>query len=74
MRHALLFAPLLTLALAAALSSCGGSSSETPPPIEPDPASLGLGPTGENTKPPTIVEDRGSDSAGRRDGGRSRTP
>lgn len=31
---------LLTLALGVGLSSCGGSASETPPPLEPHPANL----------------------------------
>ena len=37
MRHALVLAPLLTLALATALACCGGSASETPPPLKPTP-------------------------------------
>jgi hypothetical protein len=50
----------MLLAAFASGASCGGSSSETPPPIEPDPASLGLGPAGETTPPPppTLVEER----------------
>jgi hypothetical protein len=67
MRRALLFSPALVLLLAAALASCGGSSSETPPPLEPDPATLGLGPAGEALAPATIVEEG-------RDGGKRKSP
>ena len=74
MRHALLFAPVLTLILAAA-ASCGGSSSETPPPAEPDPATLVSGPAGENAKPPLITPDRERrEGFRRRDGGPSSPP
>ncbi len=62
MPRALLSFPIL-LALVVALASgasCGGSSSETPPPMEPDPASLGIGPVGETKAeaPPTLIEER----------------
>lgn len=56
MRRALLFTPLV-IALAALAASCGGSSSETPWPVEPDPSVLG--PRGENATPPLIEEDAG---------------
>ncbi|MEI9948129.1 MAG: hypothetical protein WDO74_03925 [Pseudomonadota bacterium] len=38
MRHRLLFGAVLALGSIAALAACGGSSSETPPPLQPDPA------------------------------------
>ncbi len=57
MRHALLFSPILLLLVAAAFS-CGGSSSETPWPVEPDPSTL-LGPSAETVVPPSITEDGG---------------
>ena len=37
-RDRLLFAAVLMLGSIAALAACGGSSSETPPPLQPDPA------------------------------------
>jgi hypothetical protein len=37
MRQRLLFGALLSLGSIAALGACGGSSSETPPPLQPDP-------------------------------------
>ena len=62
MPRALLSIPALVPLLVALVSvaACGGSSSETPPPVEPDPASLGLGPAGETTAQaaPTLIEER----------------
>ena len=57
MRRALLFTPLWIALLAALAASCGGSSSETPWPQEPDPSVLG--PRGENAIPPLLEEDAG---------------
>jgi len=37
MRYRLQFGALFALAALAALAACGGSSSETPPPLQPDP-------------------------------------
>ena len=37
-RQRLLFGAVLVLGAVAALAACGGSSSETPPPLQPDPA------------------------------------
>jgi hypothetical protein len=64
MRHVLLLSPALVLAVAAALS-CGGSSSETPWPVEPEQTQLG--PAQENLTPPAITEER-------QDGGKPRKP
>ena len=55
MRHAILLAPGLFLLLAAAMISCGGSASETPWPVEPEPAQLA--PAGESLTPPSITDD-----------------
>jgi len=41
MRYRLLFGALFT---AGALAACGGSSSETPPPLQPDPAGFRYAP------------------------------
>ncbi|HYP75065.1 MAG TPA: hypothetical protein VER12_03885 [Polyangiaceae bacterium] len=41
MRYPLLFGAALT---AVALAACGGSSSETPPPLQPDPAGFRYAP------------------------------
>ena len=60
MRHVLLFTPALLLAVAAAVS-CGGSSSETPWPVEPDPSVMG--PRGESATPVVIEEDAGKGAA-----------
>ena len=60
MRHALLFAPAFLLAAVAA-ASCGGSSSETPWPVEPD--AVQQGPAQERALPPSILVEE------RRDGG-----
>ena len=60
MRHALLFTPALLFAVALA-AACGGSSSETPWPVEPDPSVLG--PRGESAVPPVIEEDAGHGAA-----------
>lgn len=38
MRYRLLFGAALALGMLAAFAACGGSSSETPPPLQPDPA------------------------------------
>ncbi len=57
MRRALLFSPILLAILAAVAASCGGSSSETPWPVEPDPSKLG--PSGEAALPPLIEDDAG---------------
>ena len=65
MRYAILLPPALFLLLAAAFS-CGGSSSETPWPVEPEAAQL-LGPAGESAAPPTLIEERP-------DAGRPKTP
>jgi hypothetical protein len=65
MRHALLFTPALFLLVAATAASCGGSSSETPWPIEPEASQLG--PTGEERVPQVITDDHA-------DGGRHRAP
>jgi len=43
---------LLALAVAGALAACGGSSSETPPPLEPDPRGFHYAPA----LPPTASE------------------
>ena len=64
MRLALLLSPALLLLLAAAVS-CGGSSSETPWPVEPEAAQLG--PAGESLAPPSLTEERP-------DAGRRKTP
>ena len=61
MPRALLSIPaLLFLVALVSGAACGGSSSETPPPVEPDPASLGLGPIGETktAETPTLIEER----------------
>ena len=60
MPRALLSIPALLFLVALVSGACGGSSSETPPPVEPDPASLGLGPIGETKaeQPPTLIEER----------------
>jgi hypothetical protein len=55
MRHAFLCAILLP----AAAASCGGSSSETPWPVEPEPSQVGIGPSQENPTPPSLIEDAG---------------
>jgi hypothetical protein len=65
MRHAIVLSPGLFLLLAAALTSCGGSASETPWPVEPEPSQLA--PAGENVTPPSITDDHP-------DAGRSRKP
>jgi hypothetical protein len=57
MRRALLLSPILVAILAALAASCGGSSSETPWPVEPDPSKLG--PSGEAAIPPLVDEDAG---------------
>jgi len=59
MRRAILFSPVLVVIFAVVAASCGGSSSETPWPVEPDPSKLG--PSGENAIPPLV------DDAGKRD-------
>jgi len=66
MRHALLLSPALLLLVAAAVFSCGGSSSETPWPVEPEAAQL-LGPSGESPAPSSLIEERP-------DAGRHRSP
>lgn len=69
MRHALLFAPALLLAAAtaaSAVSACGGSSSETPWPVEPE--ALQQGPSQERALPPAILIEE------RRDGGKPKKP
>jgi hypothetical protein len=43
MRYRLLFGAALSLTLGA-LAACGGSSSETPPPLQPDPAGFRYAP------------------------------
>jgi hypothetical protein len=65
MRHALLLSAALFALLAAEMVSCGGSSSETPWPVEPEAAQVG--PANERLTPPTITEDLP-------DAGRSRKP
>jgi hypothetical protein len=57
MRRALLFSPLLISLLIALAAACGGSSSETPWPVEPDPSQLG--PSGENAIPTLVDDDAG---------------
>jgi hypothetical protein len=57
MRHALLLSLALLVLLAAAAFSCGGSSSETPWPVEPEASQL-LGPSGESAGPSSIIEER----------------
>jgi hypothetical protein len=64
MHHALLLSPALVLAVAAAVS-CGGSSSETPWPVEPEPSQLA--PVQENLTLPAITEER-------EDGGKPKKP
>jgi hypothetical protein len=71
MRHALLFSPALLALIAAVAISCGGSSSETPPPVEPEGASLG--PAAETVTPQSIIEERAARDAGP-GGGRRKTP
>jgi hypothetical protein len=62
MPRALLSIPALVpfFVALALVTACGGSSSETPPPVEPDPTTLGLGPAGETKAeaPPTLIEER----------------
>jgi len=41
----LLFGAALAVLTGAALAACGGSSSETPPPLQPDPAGFRYAPT-----------------------------
>lgn len=41
----LLFGAVLAVLAGAALAACGGSSSETPPPLQPDPAGFRYAPT-----------------------------
>jgi len=57
MRHRLLFGAVF---VAGALAGCGGSSSETPPPLQPDPAGFRYA-----SKPPPvqIVEESDAGSA-----------
>jgi hypothetical protein len=55
MRHAILLVPGFFLLLATAMTSCGGSSSETPWPVEPEASQLG--PTAEGTTPPSLITD-----------------
>ena len=43
---------MLAVAVAGALAACGGSSSETPPPLEPDPRGFHYAPA----LPPTASE------------------
>ena len=69
MRHALTLGPLLIATLAIA-ASCGGSSSETPWPAEPDPTIFA--PVGENAGPGLI--DEREDAGTREDAGRSARP
>ena len=64
MRHALLFAPALLLAVTAA-ASCGGSSSETPWPVEPE--AFSQAPIQETVAPSLITEEA-------RDGGKPKKP
>jgi hypothetical protein len=52
---------LLLAALVSLLIACGGSSSETPWPVEP--YNTGLGPAGE-TAPAAVVEDNSPSSRG----------
>jgi len=57
MRYRLLsgaLAALAMLAAIAALAACGGSSSETPPPLQPDPAGFRYAPT-----PPVSIAEEG---------------
>jgi hypothetical protein len=61
MRRALLLTPLWIALLAALAASCGGSSSETPWPVEPDPSVMG--PRGESATPVVIEEDAGKGAA-----------
>jgi hypothetical protein len=56
MRHPLLLVPVLVLLVAAVAAACGGSSSETPWPVEPEASQLG--PTAESATPPSITLDR----------------
>ncbi len=66
MRHPLLLVPVLVLVVVAAVAgACGGSSSETPWPVEPEASQLG--PTAESATAPVILLDRP-------DGGRRKTP
>ncbi|HEY3255316.1 MAG TPA: hypothetical protein VGJ91_15260 [Polyangiaceae bacterium] len=50
MRHRILFGAVLALGSVIALAACGGSSSETPPPLQPDPAGFRYAST-----PPTPI-------------------
>ncbi len=68
MRLALLLSPALILAAAAA---CGGSSSETPWPVEPEASQLG--PAQESLTPPTITEEKDG-GASLRGGAKPKTP
>ena len=68
MRHALLLSPALLLAAAA----CGGSSSETPWPVEPE--AVQLGPSQENLTPPAITERGDGGTVVGPGGGKSKKP
>lgn len=65
MRHAILLSPAFVVLVAAAMAACGGSASETPWPVEPEPSQLA--PAGESVVPASITGDHP-------DAGRSRTP
>jgi hypothetical protein len=61
MRYRLQFGAMLALGSIAALAACGGSSSETPPPLQPDPAGFRYAPA----SPARIVEESDAGEAPR---------
>jgi hypothetical protein len=61
MRYALLLAPALVVAVAAAVS-CGGSSSETPWPVEPEAFSQNTQTPIQETVTPSIITEEARDA------------
>ncbi|HYQ04258.1 MAG TPA: hypothetical protein VER96_36550 [Polyangiaceae bacterium] len=57
----LLFGAALAVFTGAALAACGGSSSETPPPLQPDPAGFRYAPTFSR---PVVEESDAGDAPG----------